>query len=171
MTDHRNGEDRLLPAPGTAPQSDKVKKNLDSPRFSGMMSLHTRPDVRPARFANLIPHRGAPMNIRDPNDRESSPGNVAAPSDDVQPEWLFDTSAGCDPIFFDTSAHIEAATGGASWEAYRRHGYSVWRFDGQGWQVVTSKCAAGAVCGAPPREAGQFVGELRKKHCEPAVES
>jgi hypothetical protein len=109
------------------------------------------------------------MNSRHPNDQDSNPGNVAAPSAGVQPEWLYETSAHCEPIFFETSAHFDAAAGGASWEAYRRRGYSIWRFDGQGWQVVTSKCAAGAVCGAPPREAGQFVGEHRKKHCEPAV--
>jgi hypothetical protein len=129
------------------------------------------------------------MNTPDQKGQQRNAGSIADPFDDVQPEWLYETSAHCEPIFFDTSAHIEAvffdtsasvidgnegvnvnpADRGGAWPAYRQYGYSIWRFDGQDWQVVASKCEEGAVCGAPPREAGQFVGEHRKKQCEPAV--
>ena len=70
---------------------------------------------------------------------------------------------------FETSAHVQAGAGGTpGWEAYQRFGYSIWRFDGVSWQVIVSKCLEGAVCGLPPKEAGQYVGEHRKKNCEPA---
>jgi hypothetical protein len=69
----------------------------------------------------------------------------------------------------ETSFHAALTIGGTpGWEAYQRYGYSIWRFDGLGWQVMESKCAEGAVCGVPPREAGLYVGEHRKKNCEPA---
>jgi hypothetical protein len=130
------------------------------------------------------------MKTPDPSDRQQNTGDDAVRQDDIAAEWLFDSSAGFEPMLFDTSAQIEAvyfdtsanavvgandnrAPGGGAavpgWEAYRRHGYSIWRYDGAGWQVVASRCTAGAVCGAPPREAGQYVGEHRKKNCEPAV--
>jgi hypothetical protein len=137
------------------------------------------------------------MKTREQNDGQGDEGNVAAPFDDVPPEWAFDTSVHCEPIFFETSVHIDTvffdtsaqvsegieaadangnaavrvAGAGPMWEAYQRYGYSIWRFDGADWQVVSSKCAPGAVCGTPPREAGQYVGEHRKKHCEPATDA
>ena len=70
---------------------------------------------------------------------------------------------------FETSVHVLPKAGGTpGWEAYQRYGYSIWRFDGLNWQVMVSKCTEGAVCGLPPKEAGQYVGEHRKKNCEPA---
>jgi hypothetical protein len=70
---------------------------------------------------------------------------------------------------FETSAHVQPIAGGTpGWEAYQRYGYSIWRFDGLNWHVIVAKCSEGAVCGLPPKEAGQYVGEHRKKNCEPA---
>jgi hypothetical protein len=131
------------------------------------------------------------MRTPDPSDRHEIAENDAAALDDVTEEWLFDSSAGIEPMFFDTSVHIDAVffetnaqqvlgnevangcgntaiAGVPGWDAYRRHVYSVWRFDGLGWQVVASGCSNGAICGSPPREAGQYVSERRKKSCEPA---
>jgi hypothetical protein len=57
--------------------------------------------------------------------------------------------------------------GRPGWESYGRLGFCIWRFDGATWHVVTSKCTGGAVCGRPPKGAGSYEGEHRKKFCEP----
>ncbi len=103
--------------------------------------------------------------------RRDGADNAVEPARDVRQDGLFDANTYAEPIFFDTSTHAEARGDGgrdAGWEAYRQYGYSIWQFDGLSWQIVATKCAAGAVCGLPPQEAGQYVGEHRKKNCEPS---
>jgi hypothetical protein len=119
--------------------------------------------------------------------REDDAQPATAPLDDAHAEWprpaqiacepdVFETSTTVEPIFFETSTTVvlgedgqRLGAGPLMWEAYRRYGYSVWRFDGLAWQVVAERCRSGACCGAPPSDPGQYVGEHRKKQCEPAA--
>lgn len=44
-------------------------------------------------------------------------------------------------------------------------GYTLWRFDGQEWQIKKHCAAEGAVMGPPPAVDGRFKGQLRATAC------
>ena len=44
-------------------------------------------------------------------------------------------------------------------------GYSVWKFDGQSWQLKKNCAAEGAVLSPPPAIEGKFKGQLRSTAC------
>ena len=46
-------------------------------------------------------------------------------------------------------------------------GYSLWVFRSGSWELMRSSCPEGYLPGGPPSQAGQFEGEVVRKHCEP----
>lgn len=47
-------------------------------------------------------------------------------------------------------------------------GYCIWEYTKGAWAIKSTACARGYLPGGPPPQAGQFDGELVKKHCEAA---
>jgi hypothetical protein len=44
-------------------------------------------------------------------------------------------------------------------------GHAVWQYTGDTWVLKKDACEPGYVCGDPPREPGQYEGEVRRTRC------
>jgi hypothetical protein len=46
-------------------------------------------------------------------------------------------------------------------------GYCLWQYGPGGWFVKKRACMPGYTCGGPPQEKGAFMGDIRRKYCQP----